>query len=137
VTENSAETAPTDQRSLVPYPVERRIVTVVAEGQQLSQEQRERVSRWLQANGVDHRRVALAPITIESKVYGDTAGRQVIGFREYYETPDGRRVINERTLDGALTYERWVEQKAPLEPDPAWEGWDAWNARHKRREDRG
>jgi hypothetical protein len=112
----------------VPHPAELRTVTVVSEGQEVSEEQRKRVADWLEANGVDHRRVCLGPITIESKLYGDQVGREIIGFREFYETANGQRVINERTLKEALTYERWVEQKVPLEPDPAWNGWEAWRA---------
>lgn len=112
----------------VPHPVERRIVTVISEGQEIAGEQRKRVADWLEANGVDHRRVVSGPITIESKMHGDAVGRQVIGFWEYYENPDGHRVINEKTLEDALKFERWVELKVPLAPDPAWPGWDAWRA---------
>jgi hypothetical protein len=114
----------------VPHPVERRIVTVVAEGQEVSEEQRKRVTDWLEANGVDPRRVARRPITIESNLRGDMASRVVIGFWEYYENAAGQRVINERTLEGALLCERWVEQKVPLAPDPTWKGWDAARAQH-------
>ncbi len=109
----------------VPHPVERRIVTVVAEGQELSTEQRARVVAWLEANGIDPRRVTQGPITIECNMRGDRPGRQVIGFTEYYEDADGHRQMNERALDRALTYQRWVEQKVPIEPDPAWNGWAA------------
>lgn len=127
MTDTSEETRPSDQPMLVPFPVELRIVTVVSEGQQVSEEQRERVGQWLQANGIDHRRVTGGPITIESKMRGDVVGRQVIGFWEYYETPEGTRVINEKTLTSALTYQRWVEQTVPLEPDPDWDGWEAYH----------
>jgi len=119
----------------VPHP-ERRIVTVIAEGQQITSEQRTRVSDWLRANGIDPRRVLPGPITVECKMQGDVPGRQVIGFWEFYEDADGRRVINERTLNEALKYERWVEQRVPLAPDPAWQGWDAWHAEHTARSDR-
>ncbi|KPC73457.1 hypothetical protein ADL27_52020 [Streptomyces sp. NRRL F-6602] len=112
----------------VPHPVERRIVTVVAEGQEISSEQRERVKAWLQANGIDPRRVALGAITVECTLHGDQPGRQVIGFTEYYETPDGQREMNWKTQDGALTLQRWVVQQVPIEPDPAWKGWSKWHA---------
>lgn len=112
----------------VPHPAERRIVTVVADGQQISDEQRERVAAWLTANGIDPRRVAPGGITIECKVHGDRVGRQIIGFTEYYVNPDGHREMNWKTRNGALTYERWVEQTVPIEPDPTWKGWDARHA---------
>lgn len=112
----------------VPNPVERRTVTVVAEGQEISEEQRQRVMAWLTANGIDPRRVARGAITIECTMRGDQVGRQVIGFTEYYENADGHREMNWKSRDGALTFERWVVQEVPLEPDPAWKGWPAWHA---------
>jgi hypothetical protein len=112
----------------VPQPLERRVVTVVAEGQQISSEQRQRIVTWLKANGIDPHRVADGAITIEYRMRGDRAGHGVIGFREYYESPEGHRTVNELTLDGALTYERWVRETTPLEPDPTWEGWEAMTA---------
>lgn len=112
----------------VPHPVERRIVTVVAEGQEISSEQRERVTTWLQANGIDPRRVALGAITVECTMRGDQPGRQIIGFTEYYENPDGQREMNWKTQEGALTFQRWVIQQVPIEPDPTWQGWPTWHA---------
>lgn len=112
----------------VPHPVERRIITVLSEGQEVSEEQRARIVAWLTANGINPSRVACGTITIECTVRGDRPGRQVIGFTEYYENPDGHREIDQRTLDGALTYQRWVEQTVPIEPDPTWIGWDAKHA---------
>lgn len=109
----------------VPHPVECRIITVVEDHQEISEEQRARVATWLEANGIDPSRVALGRITVESKLYAGKPGWQIIGFTEYYETPDGHRVVDQRNRKGALTYQRWVEQSVPLEPDPAWEGWDA------------
>ena len=98
-------------------------MTVVAEGQDISEEQRQRVCAWLEANGIDANRVVQGPITTESTIHGDREGRAVIAFREYYEDRNGKRVINEKTLDDALTYDRWVQQKVPLEPDPMWADW--------------
>lgn len=112
----------------VPHPIERRIVTVVAEGQALSAEQRARIAAWLEANGIDPRRVALGAITVECSMHGDRPGRQIIGFTEYYENADGQREMNWNTRDGALTYQRWVVQTVPIEPDPSWKGWSAWHA---------
>jgi hypothetical protein len=113
----------------VPNPVERRIVTVVAEGQQISEEQRRRVVAWLTANGIDPHLVATgAAITIECRMHGDQVGRQIIGYTEYYKNANGQREINWKTRDGALTFERWVVQEVPLEPDPTWQGWPAWHA---------
>lgn len=112
----------------VPHPVERRIVTVVAATQRISAEQRARVVAWLKANGIDPRRVTGGPITVECNMHGDRPGRQVIGFTEYYEDAEGHREMNWKTLDGALTYQRWVEQRVPIEPDPTWNGWEAKHA---------
>lgn len=119
---------PTPGAIPVPHPVERRIITVVSDRQQISDEQRTRIVTWLKANGIDPRRVTRNAITIECKMHGDRPGRQVIGFTEYYENPEGQKEMNWHTLDGALTYQRWVEQRVPLEPDPEWTGWDARHA---------
>ena len=115
----------------VPHPVERRVVTVVAQDQEISEEQRCQVVDWLRANDVDPSLV-VGPITVESTMRGDQEGTPIIGFTEYYEDPQGRRVLNEKTLDGALTFERWVRQQVPLEPDPEWKGWDAHRAAQPR-----
>lgn len=115
--------------SFVPHPVERRIVRVMAEDQDLTEEQRRRVVAWLEANGIDHKRVARKAITVECNVHGDREANHIICFREFYETPDGHRVINEKTRTEALTFERWVRQTVPLDPDPSWEGWAAYRAR--------
>lgn len=112
----------------VPHPVERRIVTVVTEGQDLNTEQRARIVAWLRSNGIDPGRVALGTITVECNMHGDRPGQQIIGFTEYYENPDGQREMNWSTRDGALTYQRWVVQAVPIEPDPSWKGWGAWHA---------
>jgi hypothetical protein len=109
----------------VPSPVERRIVTVVADRQELSEEQQARVMRWLEANGLDPKRVARRAITIECNVRGREESAHVIGFSEFYVDNDGRKVIDEKTLLDAFTYERWVRQIVQLEPDPSWRGWDA------------
>ena len=122
-------TLPKPKRTLAPFPVERRIIEVMQEGQELNDEQLARIAAWLEANGIEARRVALKTITVECDVRGDRESRHVIGFHEYYETPDGHRVMNERTLEEALTFQRWVVQTVPLELDPQWEGWDAYHAR--------
>ncbi|MFF6866644.1 hypothetical protein [Streptomyces ardesiacus] len=111
----------------VPNPVERRVITVVAEGQRISPEQHERVKTWLRVNGIDPKKVAFGDITVEYRMRGDQPGRQVIGFTEFYESPDGHREMNARTLDGALTFQRWVVQQVPIEPDPTWQGWPKWH----------
>ena len=68
---------------LVPHPVVKVIVTVVDDGQDLTQEQRSRVVSWLVANGIDPKSVAPGAITLEY-LLGDRKGRQLIGFRQYY-----------------------------------------------------
>lgn len=109
-----------------PFPVETRIVTVVKDGDALSPEQRERLCKWLRANGIDPARVAHFPITVESRIRGAEDTNHVIGFTEYYLDEEGHKVINMKTLDGVMTYQRWVQQQVPIEPDPQWEGWDAY-----------
>lgn len=113
----------TPERLPVPSPVEVRLVTVLAETQEITEEQRERIDRWLRANGIDPKRVARKDIVVESKVRGDREGRHLIGFTEFYHDEEGGRVTDQRTLSGAFTYQRWVRQSVPLEPDPAWPGW--------------
>ncbi|MEV6146429.1 hypothetical protein [Streptomyces sp. NPDC051992] len=108
----------------VPSPVEVRVVTVVREGQEVTGEQRARVNRWLEANGIDPKRVALRDITVESKVRGGREGRHLIGFTEFYQDETGYKVLDEKKrIPEAVTYQRWVRQTVPLEPDPTWVGW--------------
>ena len=113
----------TPERLPVPSPVEVRLVTVVREGQDISGEQRERVNRWLTANGIDPGRVALKDIVVESKIRGDRESQGLIGFTEFYQDETGHKVVNEKDRSRALTYERWVRQTVELEPDPTWGGW--------------
>lgn len=120
---------PQYERRPVPCPVELRIVTVVSADQEISEEQRQRVAVWLEDNGIQPNRVATGrPVTVESQIRGDQESNPIIGFTEYYEDENGSRVLNEKTRDEALTYQRWVRQRVPLGPDPNWEGWEAWRA---------
>ncbi|WP_331764843.1 hypothetical protein [Streptomyces sp. NBC_01238] len=107
----------------VPSPVERRVVTVFSEGQEPSDEQRQRIKRWLAANGIDPKRVALKTITVECNVRGQSENAHIIGFSEFYVDETGSKVIDEKTLRDAAMYQRWVRQIVPLEPDPNWGGW--------------
>lgn len=107
----------------VPSPVERRVVTVFREGQELSDEQGERIKRWLAANGLDPKRVARKTITVECNVRGESENAHIIGFTEFYVDETGSKVIDEKTLQDAAMYQRWVRQIVPLEPDPNWGGW--------------
>ncbi|MFB6665951.1 hypothetical protein [Streptomyces parvus] len=111
----------------VPSPIERRIVTVVKGGQEITGEQRERINRWLRANEINPARVAAhSGITVECNVRGPHEVRHVIGFTEFYVDQDGHKVLNPRNLHDAMTDERWVDQVVPLEADPNWSGWDAY-----------
>ncbi|MGW4270869.1 hypothetical protein ACWEGQ_00525 [Streptomyces seoulensis] len=109
------------ENHLVPNPVERHIITVVGEYQELSSEQLERVQRWLIANGIEPRTVAQDEITLEFKTFGPERGRQFIGFHQYY-LEDGEKVHAEIT-NSAVTFRRYVEQTVELADDPSWEGW--------------
>ena len=114
----------------VPSPIERRIVTVTKDDQEVTDEQRERINRWLRANQIDPTRVsARNGITVECSVRGPREARHVIGFTEFYVDKDGHKVSNPRNLREVLTYERWVDQVVPLEADPDWPGWDVYERR--------
>ncbi|MCA1220256.1 hypothetical protein [Streptomyces sp. 8L] len=104
-----------------PNPVALHVVTVVAEGQEIVEEQRARLADWLEANGIDPKRVSQrGPITVETRMHeGQLIGQGLIGFQEYYLDGDGHKELNEKTVE-PFTYERWVRQQVPLGPDPAW-----------------
>lgn len=102
----------------VPFPRERRIVTVVSVGQELSEEQRLRIAAWFRANEVDPSTVAPGEITIHCRALGGREGHHRICFTEYYRDSDGHRIVDERTGRGVLTYPRCVRQVSPLPPDP-------------------
>lgn len=104
----------------VPHPVETRIITVVEADQRISEEQRERVGAWLRANGADPKAVAQNAITLECKAHAGKEWDHIIGFQEFYRDAEGRKVINAKTKNEALTFQRWVPQTVALEPDPAW-----------------
>jgi hypothetical protein len=107
----------------VPHPVVRHVITVVEEGQNISDAQRQRVIHWLRANGVDPARVAAERITLEYKMYGEKKGRQLIGFTQFH-LEDGNKVHAYKTND-VVKFQRYVEQTVELEPDPTWEGWQS------------
>jgi len=106
----------------VPHPVERRIITVVAENQELSAEQLDRTRTWLAANGIDPALVTRGAITLEGTMCEGRPGCQYIGFQQYY-LEDGNKVHSPDT-NSAVKFHRYVEQSVELEPDPAWEGWE-------------
>ncbi|MCF0086585.1 MULTISPECIES: hypothetical protein [unclassified Streptomyces] len=112
----------------VPHLVERRVITVVAEDQELSAEQLDRVRTWLTANGIDPAVVAGGTITIEGTMYRGELGRQYIGFHQYY-LENGSKV-HAPIANSAVKFHRYVEQVVELEPDPAWEGLDPNPAEH-------
>lgn len=106
----------------VPSPVIKHVVTITEEDQAISSEQRERIVRWLQANGIDPSTVAQGRVTVEYHMYGTKPGRQYIGFTQYY-VENGLKVHSFVT-NNAVTFHRYVEQTVELEPDPSWEGWE-------------
>lgn len=117
----------TQNSAFVPHPVTKCIVTVVEDGQEITDEQRSRVVTWLSENGVDPSLVVPGPITLEYKAFGERKGRQFIGFRQYY-LEDGHKV-HALVTNEAVTFHRYVEQSVELAPDPTWEGWKAYDAR--------
>lgn len=101
----------------VPRTLETRIVTVVEDGQAISDEQRERVCAWLRANDVDPKVVSREAITIEytEGPFGRSSGR--IWFTQYYVNAEGSKEFDWRTK-GAIQFQRCVLQMVELEPDP-------------------
>lgn len=102
---------------VVPRPVETRIVTVVEDRQDISDEQRERIYTWLRANDVDPDLVSRKAVTIEytEGPFGRSPGR--IWFTQYYVNADGSKEHALHTNE-AVQFQRCVHQKAELEPDP-------------------
>lgn len=103
--------------SLVPSPVEKRIVTICETGQNITDEQRRRIRQWLQANEIDPARVAAETITVEYNVRPLSMSPGIICFTEYYLDSEGHKIFDMKTLDAAKL-SRHVEQKAEIEPDP-------------------
>lgn len=101
----------------VPYPVQRRIVTVTEAGQLLSEGQKQRVRAWLEANGIDPKWVSTAgPITVHSRAVNGNEGGYRIRYTEFCRDENGQRFADPG-LNGALTVERCVLQTVPLDED--------------------
>jgi hypothetical protein len=102
----------------VPYPVQRRIVTVVEGNQVLSEGQQQRVCAWLKANGIDPMFVSsAAPITVHWRALHGKEGAFRIRYTEYCRDEAGQK-FTDVGADGALTVDRCVVQVAPLDADP-------------------
>ncbi|MGW1814142.1 hypothetical protein ACWCQM_11350 [Streptomyces sp. NPDC002125] len=102
----------------VPYPVQRRVITVVEAGQLLSEGQKQRVRAWLEANGIDPNFVSTGgSITVHSRAVNGNEGGDRIRYTEFCRGEDGQR-FTDPGADGALTVERWVLQAVPLGEDP-------------------
>lgn len=104
--------------SLVPSPVEKRIITIFETGQNITHEQRQRIRHWLQANEIEPARVALDTITVEYNVRPRSTSPGIICFTEYYLDSDGHKMLDPKTHPEAAKFQRHVEQKAEIEPDP-------------------
>ncbi|WP_131589739.1 hypothetical protein [Streptomyces seoulensis] len=111
----------------VPHPVVNCSMRVTQKGVPLTAEQRDRVAKWLRANGVDPRLVERGDIRLEWRDRGGHIGNQIICFTQFYVDEAGNRAFDERTCE-AVRFERAVPQIVELEPDPAWEGWDSYLA---------
>lgn len=110
---------PTPQLRPVPYPVEERILTIVEAGQVLSEGQRQRVCAWLEVNGIDPKFVpARAPITVRSRVVGGKEGAFQIRYTEYSRDENGQKFSDQGSDNQALTVQRCVAQRVPLDEDP-------------------
>lgn len=101
----------------VPRPRETRIVTVVEDGQAISEEQRERICVWLRANGVDPKTVSRKALTIEyaEGPFGRSPGR--IWFTQYYVNAEGSKEHAQHTNE-AVQFRRCVHQTVELDSDP-------------------
>lgn len=102
----------------VPSPTRTTITTVVADGQEVTEEQRARLCDWLRANSIDPDRVPQrAPLTIEQT--GDK--QPIIRFRSYYLNEAG---VKEQGPDGggALQVERTRPLSVELPPEPSDDG---------------
>ncbi|MFE6126731.1 hypothetical protein ACFQ6Q_00440 [Streptomyces sp. NPDC056437] len=109
---------PATGQTPVPHPIETRIVTVVTEGQDISDEQRARVCAWLTANNIDAALVAQNDVVVQCKAQGDRESGHAIGFHQIYRDPDGRKVYDPMTRD-VVMFQRWVPQTVALDPEPA------------------
>jgi hypothetical protein len=71
---------------------------------------REVLCRWVEANGIDPKTVAIEPLTVE------TDGKQaVIRYQEIQRSPEGRPLIDPECSDKAWCIERTAPQLADLE----------------------
>lgn len=109
----------------VPHPVVTCSIQVVQKDAPVTPEQRERVARWLSANGIDPRLVERSDIRLEWKDRGGRIGNPIICFTQFYIDETGSKTLDYRTRE-VLRFERAVPQTVELEPDPAWGGWDAY-----------
>jgi hypothetical protein len=108
---------PAPQFKPVPYPVQRRIVTVMEASQVLSEGQKRRVRVWLEANGIDPKFVSTeGSITVHSRAVDGDEGAYRIRYTEFCRGEDGQR-FTDPGADGALTVERCVLQNVPLDED--------------------
>ncbi|MEV8101071.1 hypothetical protein [Streptomyces sp. NPDC088135] len=110
---------PTPELRPVPYPVEQRVITVVEANQVISEEQRQRLCAWLEANGIDPKFVSLGgSIAVHSRALNGKEGAYQIRYTEYCRDVDGEKFMDIGS-EGDLTVQRRVVQKVPLGEDPA------------------
>ncbi|WP_392892348.1 hypothetical protein [Streptomyces sp. LN699] len=92
---------------------------MVEANQVISDEQRQRVCSWLEANGIDPKFVSLeGSITVHSRALNGKQGAYQIRYTEYCRDEDGHKFMDIGS-DGALTVQRRVVQKVPLGEDLA------------------
>lgn len=101
----------------VPHPNELRIVIVLAQGQQMDEEQRERVCAWFRSNQIDPKVVSIMePVTIEYRFH-PRASSALIRFHQHYVNDEGHRESHPITHE-AVRFERVVPMRVPLPPQP-------------------
>ncbi|MFG2677049.1 hypothetical protein [Streptomyces sp. NPDC048445] len=109
---------PTPEPRPVPYPVERRVTTVVDADQVLSETQQQRLRVWLEANGIDPKFVSTGgSITVHSRAVDGSEGAYRIRYTEYCRDEKGHKFMDPGAGEAA-TVERCVLQSVPLDEDP-------------------
>jgi hypothetical protein len=88
-----------------------------------TEERRQLIVAWLEANGIDPQQVvSTRPVFVLAVPNGTVKGGvpwliDVIVFHQYYEHPDGHREVNLITRE-AVAFQRTVPLQVPFPADP-------------------
>jgi hypothetical protein len=104
------------RHTAVPDPTETHVITVTRAAQELTEEQRDRICKWLNANGIDPKYVSTKhAVTIEYST--GPVPRRYIAFHQVHRDEEGKRNLNWKTLE-PVAFERTVLEQVPLKPEP-------------------